>query len=74
MKIENHLIGCTNPKSTPRNITLTFTRFIENRISELEKQLSEKNTIRPKKYTSSRSAKLFIFVFYFLFYFILFYF
>ena len=48
MKIENHLTGISSSKSTtgPGNVNDNFyTDRLKNRISELEKQLSEKNAV-----------------------------
>ena len=48
MKIENHLTGISSSKSTTEsgNVNNNFyTDMLKNRISELEKQLSEKNTV-----------------------------
>ena len=44
MKIENHLTGISSSKSTaePGNVN---DNFYKNRISELEKQVSEKNAV-----------------------------
>ena len=48
MKIENHLTGISSSKSTtePGYVNDNFyTDMLKNQISELEKQLSEKNTV-----------------------------
>ena len=52
VKIEDHLIGLSyptsaNPSTDPGNLTQIFfyTNLLKNRISELEKQIADKNTI-----------------------------
>ena len=48
MKIEDHMIGLSKPISTtnPNTTQYSFyTNLLKNRISELEKQLADKNAI-----------------------------
>ena len=48
MKIEDHMIGLSNPTSTTNPNTTqdnVYTNLLKNRISKLDKQLADKNAI-----------------------------
>ena len=48
MKIEDHMIGLSNPISTTNPNTTqdnVYTNLLKNRISNLDKQLADKNAI-----------------------------